>query len=68
MVKQFQEGEVYRNAKLGRDVMVFGVGIDTPTEVVLAVGWIDRVSEEMTDNGELTVNKSDFGDWEVVNL
>jgi hypothetical protein len=68
MIKEFQEGEVYRNSKLTQDVMVYAVGIDDPEEVVLAVGFIDRASEEMTTPGELTVKKADFGDWELLKL
>lgn len=68
MVKEFQEGEVYRNKKLDKDVMVYAVGKNNQDEVVLAVGFVDRISEEMTSTGELTVKASDFGDWEIVNL
>lgn len=66
MVKEFQEGEVYRNLKLPRDIMVYAIGIDDTEEVVLAVGWIDRESEEMVEPGEVIIKKSDFGDWSIV--
>lgn len=66
MVKEFLEGEVYRNTKLKQDIMVYAIGSEDTNEVVLAIGWVDRESEEMTAPGELTVKKSDFGDWEVV--
>lgn len=66
MVKEFAEGEVYRNKKLEKDIMVYAVGIDNPDEVVLAVGFVDREAEEMTAAGEITIKKSEFEDWEVV--
>lgn len=66
MVKEFLEGEVYRNPKLPHDIMVYAIGSEDDNEVVLAVGYVDRESEEMSSNGELTVKKTDFGDWEAV--
>lgn len=66
MVKEFEEGETYRNKKLDRDIMVFAVASKTQDEVVLAIGWVDRESEEMAANGEITIKTADFQDWEVI--
>lgn len=68
MVKSFEEGEVYRNTKIpgALDIMVYATGSEDDSEVVLAVGFVDRESEEMTSPGEITIKKVDFQDWEVV--
>lgn len=68
MVKAFVEGETYRNIKLDKDMMVYGIGYEDDTEVVLAIGWVDRESEEMISVGEISVKKSDFSQWEIVTL
>lgn len=68
MIKEFLEGESYRNSKQDKDIMVFAVSSDDKDEIVLAVGFVDRVSEEMTSTGELTVKKSDLGDWELLEI
>lgn len=68
MVKEFQEGEVYRNSKQEKDIMVYAVASDDKKELVLVVGFVDRDSEEMTSTGEITIKKSDFADWEIVEL
>lgn len=65
MVTKFEEGEVYRNKELPRDIMVYGTGIENDEEVVLAIGWVDRESEEMVEPGEITIKKTDFGKWEA---
>lgn len=66
MIKQFEEGEVYRNKKLDKDIMVYGIASETDSQIIMAVGFVDRESEEMTSPGEITVNKTDLIDWEVV--
>ena len=66
MVTEFLEGEVYRNSKLEQDIMVYGVGSEDDEEVILAIGYIDRESEEMTAPGEITIKRVDFKDWEAV--
>lgn len=66
MVKVFEEGEVYRNPKLPNDIMVYGIASENDDEIVMAVGFVDRESEEMSSNGEITIKKSDFKEWEVV--
>lgn len=68
MVKEFLEGETYRNPKQDKDVMVYAVASSSKDEVVLVVGFVDRVSEEMLSTGEITVKKSEFADWEIVEL
>lgn len=68
MIKEFVEGETYTNPKKEKDLMVLGIGKETDTEVVLAVLWVDRESKETTGGSELTVNKSEFSDWSVVDL
>ena len=68
MVTEFIEGEVYTNKKLDYDVMVYAVASKTADEVVLAIGKINRESEEMFAPGELTVKTSEFSDWELVEL
>lgn len=68
MVKEFQEGETYTNPALDKDIMVLGIGKETKDEVVLAILWVDRELKETTGGGELTVKKSDFGQWSEVEL
>lgn len=66
MVKAFEEGEVYRNPKLSNDVMVYAIASEDDNEIVMAVGWVDRASEEMSSTGELVVKKADLKDWEAL--
>lgn len=68
MIKVFLEGETYTNPKLPKDIMNLGIGKETDTEVTLAVLWVDRESKETTGGDALTVKKSDFGDWSLVDL
>lgn len=68
MVTDFVEGETYRNKSMDKDIMVFAIGKKTADDVTLAVGYVDRESYEMTNNGELTVKNSDLKDWEEVEL
>lgn len=68
MIKEFQEGEVYRNSKQTQDIMVYAIASEDDVEIVLAVGFVDRESEEMTKHGELVVKKSELSDWELVAL
>lgn len=68
MIKEFLEGETYRNAKLDHDILVLGIGLDTPTATTLAILRVDRASEETTGGDELTVLKSDLENWDLVVL
>lgn len=68
MVTEFVEGETYHNKNVEQDIMVYAVAHETDVDVTLAVGFVDRVSEEMTSTGELTIKKSDYKDWEQVEI
>jgi hypothetical protein len=68
MIKEFLEGETYTNSKLDKDVMVLGIGKETQDEVVLAILWVERQSNETTGGDELTVKKSEFSDWTIVEI
>lgn len=68
MIKAFLEGDSYRNPKLPQDVMVLGIAKEDAKEVVMAVLFVDRESDETTGGGELTVQKADFGDWEHIDV
>lgn len=68
MVKEFLEGETYRNSKLDKDVLVLGIAKEDASGVKLAILWVDRQSEETTGGDELIIPKSQFDEWELVVL
>jgi hypothetical protein len=68
MVTAFEDGETYRNLKLEKDIMVYATAKETPAEVTLAVGFVDRESYEMTNTGDITIKKEDFKDWAEVEI
>lgn len=68
MIKEFLEGETYFNAKYDKDVMVLGIAKTTDKEIVLAILWVDRSTEETTGGGELTVPVAELSSWELKEL
>lgn len=65
-MSKFEEGETYRNLQHENDVMVLGIYEDDGQEVLLAILWVDRDTVETVGADELTIQYSDFDDWEKV--
>ena len=66
MVKEFLEGETYRNALQDHDILVLGIGEETNKEVVLAVLYVDRETNKSIDFGEEIISRTEFNDWLIV--
>lgn len=66
MIKEFLEGETYRNAEYDYDIMVLAVAEETEAEVLMAVLWVEKEGFESVGSGEITINKEDFKDWQLV--
>jgi hypothetical protein len=65
-MNKFEEGETYRNDDQEQDAVVLGIYEDDGQEVLLAVLWVDRETKETLGADELTIQYSEFDDWEKV--
>jgi len=68
MVEEFIEGEVYSSLELVHHVYVLGIPEETADQVTLSTLCMNIVTKETYAPTEITVKKSDFGDWSRVDL
>lgn len=68
MVKEFLEGETYRNDKFEQDIFVLGINELDDKKIIMLVLWIDRETVESTSGDEILIQKSKFNEWSQVDL
>lgn len=62
------EGEIYKNNKTRRCILVLGIAEESDSELVLAIADVNLQTGLAGEPGELTIPKTELTDWELVDV